>query len=161
MGFCFPPCTLACHLRCTIVLLCGVHLCNRQELLVDFRHDHVIRINHLGQVDLGNFGKQLVGIEFRQPIVRVNPMDEFSHGDADGAAVLCVDGGGGGVGGVWRLRADVLPALVHDDREVSKRRGRFEVAAVIDSRTRDGVNELAAPARRADDARGGRPDRLA
>src|SRR5712671_1342637 len=44
-------------------------------------HD-VVRIDHFGEMDFANYGKQLIGIEFGEAIVGMNPAYQLGEGDS-------------------------------------------------------------------------------
>ena len=46
----------------------------RQIFLVDRGDDHVIGINHFGEMEFADFGKQFVGVELGQAVIGVNPV---------------------------------------------------------------------------------------
>ena len=46
----------------------------RQIFFVDRGDDHVIGIDHFGQMEFADFGKQFVGVEFGQAVIGVNPV---------------------------------------------------------------------------------------
>ncbi len=52
----------------------GVLFFRRQIFFVDRGDDHVIGVDHFGEMEFADFGKQFVGVEFGQSVIGVNPV---------------------------------------------------------------------------------------
>src|SRR5467141_4074755 len=52
-----------------------------QKLFLYGGNHDVVRIDHFGEMDFADFRKQLIGIEFREAIVGVNPTYQFGGRD--------------------------------------------------------------------------------
>ena len=46
----------------------------RQIFFIDRGDDHVIGVDHFGEMEFADFGKQLVGVELGQAVIGVNPV---------------------------------------------------------------------------------------
>src|ERR1700739_1882196 len=49
---------------------------------LDRRDDNVIWIHHLCEMNLADFGQQLVGVDFAETVIRMNPRHQFGKRDA-------------------------------------------------------------------------------
>src|SRR5207245_4740999 len=54
----------------------------RQEFLFNRRHNHIIRINHLIQMDSRNLGQQFVTVQLGEAVIVVNPCHQLCKRDA-------------------------------------------------------------------------------
>src|SRR5580700_339338 len=65
-----------------------------EVFFVDGGDNDVVGVDHFGEVQLANFRKELVRVEFGEAVVAVDPLDEFGDGNADGVVDRTVDAGG-------------------------------------------------------------------
>src|ERR1700730_12598778 len=62
-----------------------------QVLFLDGGYYHIIGINHLGKMDPAYFRKQLVGVQLRESVVRVDPINEFGKCNTDRVIHWAID----------------------------------------------------------------------